>query len=70
MVKLYLGCIFQGKPHTEDGVMIFGLYLDGARWDPKTQSLQDSLPGFRFAHLPEILFQPVQVSNNIINIYF
>ncbi|VDI17489.1 dynein heavy chain, axonemal [Mytilus galloprovincialis] len=53
---------FTGKPHTDDGIVIFGLYLDGARWDPKTECLQDSLPGFRFAHLPEILFQPVQTT--------
>ncbi|CAC5424056.1 DNAH [Mytilus coruscus] len=56
---------FTGKPHTDDGIIIFGLYLDGARWDPKTECLQDSLPGFRFAHLPEILFQPVQTTTAI-----
>lgn len=53
--------MLQGKAHDEEGVVIFGLYLDGARWDPKEECLEDSLPGFRFAHLPEILFQPVKV---------
>ena len=40
---------------------IFGLYLDGARWDPKGGHLSDSLPGQRFSKLPEIHFKPVQV---------
>ena len=42
--------------------MIFGLYLDGARWDPEGGCLSDSLPGQRFSKLPEIHFKPVQVS--------
>ena len=41
--------------------MIFGLYLDGARWDPEGGHLSDSLPGQRFSKLPEIHFKPVQV---------
>ena len=40
---------------------IFGLYLDGARWDPEGGHLSDSLPGQRFSKLPEIHFKPVQV---------
>ena len=41
---------------------IFGLYLDGARWDPEGGHLSDSLSGQRFSKLPEIHFKPVQVS--------
>ncbi|KAH3851243.1 hypothetical protein DPMN_093722, partial [Dreissena polymorpha] len=51
---------FQGPTPPSDGVLIFGLYIDGARWDTQNNCVQDSLPGQRFARLPEIHFLPVQ----------
>ncbi|WAR20147.1 DYH6-like protein, partial [Mya arenaria] len=51
---------FKGNTPPEDGVLIFGLYIDGARWDTDADSLEDSLPGQRFSRLPEIHFKPVQ----------
>lgn len=51
---------FKSNKPPEDGVMIFGLYLDGARWDPKGGHLCDSLPGQRFSKLPDIHFKPVE----------
>ncbi|RUS88172.1 hypothetical protein EGW08_004069 [Elysia chlorotica] len=50
---------FSGPPPT-DGVRIYGLFLDGARWDPNTHSLQDCSTDERFCDLPEILFEPVE----------
>ncbi|XP_041352994.1 dynein heavy chain 6, axonemal-like isoform X2 [Gigantopelta aegis] len=52
---------FTSNHGPEDGVLIFGLFLDGARWDPTTYSLQDLQPGHRFCCLPEIHFMPVQI---------
>lgn len=41
-----------------DGVYIYGLFMDGARWDIGTQSLQDPMPGEMFASVPVIHFLP------------
>ena len=49
----------QGPAPPEDGVLVYGLYMDGARWDTKEKALGDSLPGQRFYRLPEIHFNPV-----------
>nr|XP_039247972.1 dynein heavy chain 6, axonemal-like [Styela clava] len=48
----------------EDGVKVFGLYLDGARWDPEIKLLVDSLPGIRHFRMPEIHFLPVPSVQN------
>ncbi|GFO34548.1 dynein heavy chain 1, axonemal, partial [Plakobranchus ocellatus] len=50
---------FSGTP-PRDGVLIYGLFLDGARWDLETHSLQDCTTDERFCDLPEILFEPVE----------
>ncbi|KAL4237693.1 Dynein heavy chain 14 [Mactra antiquata] len=54
---------FKGSKPPDDGVMIFGLYIDGARWDLDECCIQDSLPGQRFSKLPEIHFRPAQTSS-------
>ena len=54
-------CLFQGNQAPENGVLVFGLFLDGASWDPNHECLNDSRPGDRFSKLPEIHFEPVQV---------
>lgn len=28
-----------------DGILIHGLYLEGARWDTRTERLEESMPG-------------------------
>lgn len=43
-------------------MLVFGLFLDGASWDPHHECLNDSRPGDRFSKLPEIHFEPVQVN--------
>ena len=42
----------------EDGVFIFGLYLEGARFDAFSCQLEDSLPGRMYDLLPTIHFKP------------
>ena len=50
----------QGTPEDE-GVVVFGLYLDGAALDMKICCLTESLPGQRFFPLPKMRFIPVQI---------
>ena len=51
----------QGNGAPDDGVLVFGLHLDGAMWNLKSQCLEDLSMGDRFSRLPEIHFEPVQV---------
>jgi len=39
-----------------DGVFIYGLYMDGARWDRSEYSIEDQLPGEMYSYMPVILF--------------
>ncbi|XP_051041734.1 dynein axonemal heavy chain 14 [Phodopus roborovskii] len=40
------------------GVCIFGLFIEGARWDPKHEVLEDSLPTDLCCEFPDIQFLP------------
>ncbi|RYH31859.1 hypothetical protein EON65_01745 [archaeon] len=42
----------------EDGVVVFGLYLEGARFDQDIWQVTDSRPGQMYDLLPAIHFQP------------
>ncbi len=42
----------------EDGVIIFGLYMEGARFSHETWKCADSLPGRMYDLLPAIYFKP------------
>ncbi|ELU16870.1 hypothetical protein CAPTEDRAFT_116653 [Capitella teleta] len=53
----------QGPSPPSDGVLVFGLFLDGARWDLKQGALCDSLPLQRFCRLPELHFIPSKREN-------
>ncbi|XP_067943512.1 dynein axonemal heavy chain 6-like [Watersipora subatra] len=53
---------FQGPVYEGDGILVFGLYLDGARWDIEQKCLRDSRPGHRFSRLPELVLQPTQIA--------
>uniref|UniRef100_H2YVP8 AAA+ ATPase domain-containing protein n=1 Tax=Ciona savignyi TaxID=51511 RepID=H2YVP8_CIOSA len=44
-----------------DGVRVFGLFMDSGRWDVDQRMLQESLPNIRYFRMPEIIFMPVQV---------
>ncbi|KAK2149323.1 hypothetical protein LSH36_455g05009 [Paralvinella palmiformis] len=53
---------FKGNNKPEDGVLVFGLYLDGACWDLKTKAVIDLASGARFSRLPEIHFIPTMTT--------
>jgi dynein heavy chain len=44
----------------EDGCYIYGLYLEGARWDPEAECLNESIPKQLFTELPVLHLQPVK----------
>ncbi|XP_069464806.1 dynein axonemal heavy chain 14 [Ambystoma mexicanum] len=58
---------FKGSPSPAEGVLVFGLYLDGAKWNSETQTLEDSDLRDRFYPLPEIHFVPQQIINETEN---
>lgn len=42
----------------DDGVIVFGLYLEGARYDQTTGKMAESIPGKMYDLLPAIHFKP------------
>ena len=42
----------------EDGVYIYGLYVEGARWDRDNGCVADSLPGRMSEPMPVVWFKP------------
>ncbi|KAJ3183889.1 Dynein heavy chain 6, axonemal [Geranomyces variabilis] len=44
----------------QDGVLVHGLYMEGARWDREKRLLQDSFPMEMFSTMPLIRFIPSQ----------
>jgi len=44
----------------EDGVYIYGLFMDGARWDRENNIITDQFPTIMFDKLPVIWFKPVK----------
>jgi dynein heavy chain, axonemal len=41
-----------------DGVLVSGLFMDGARWDSEKHTVADSRPGEMFAPIPIVHFRP------------
>ncbi|KAG8584500.1 hypothetical protein GDO81_008853 [Engystomops pustulosus] len=50
-----------------EGVLVFGLYLDSAQWNPDTQALEECEEQDRFYPLPHIQFIPHKVENRSVN---
>uniref|UniRef100_A0A4W3JPJ3 Dynein heavy chain C-terminal domain-containing protein n=1 Tax=Callorhinchus milii TaxID=7868 RepID=A0A4W3JPJ3_CALMI len=54
----------QDESNFGDGVLVFGLYLDGAHWNAVGQSIEESKPGKRYCKMPSIHFLPVKIEKN------
>eukprot|EP00928_Gymnodinium_smaydae_P009061 TRINITY_DN13347_c0_g3_i1.p1 TRINITY_DN13347_c0_g3~~TRINITY_DN13347_c0_g3_i1.p1 ORF type:complete len:4331 (+),score=1052.12 TRINITY_DN13347_c0_g3_i1:55-13047(+) len=44
----------------QDGVYIYGMFLEGARWDVSKKQLEESLPKVLFVELPAVLMVPAK----------
>lgn len=44
----------------QEGVYIYGLFMDGARWDRNDSMIDDQFPGEMYCPMPVILFKPVE----------
>jgi dynein heavy chain len=42
----------------EDGVNVYGMYLEGAKWNPVIHSLDESDPKILFTKCPMMRFMP------------
>ena len=47
------------KEKAEDGCYIYGMFLEGCRWDNSTHMLNDSNPKELFSNLPMMQLKPV-----------
>uniref|UniRef100_A0A667I290 Dynein axonemal heavy chain 14 n=1 Tax=Lynx canadensis TaxID=61383 RepID=A0A667I290_LYNCA len=53
---------FEGTDRTHVGVHVFGLFVEGARWNREQNILEDSLPRELCYDFPEIYFLPTKLS--------
>uniref|UniRef100_A0A8D0YMW3 AAA+ ATPase domain-containing protein n=1 Tax=Sus scrofa TaxID=9823 RepID=A0A8D0YMW3_PIG len=53
---------FKGMDPTHNGVHIFGLFIEGARWNHEEKIVEDSLPCEICCDFPEIHFLPTKIS--------
>jgi dynein heavy chain len=53
----------------DDGVIIYGLYLEGARFDQSLQRVVESIPGKMYDLLPAIHFKPAVGHKQAANTY-
>lgn len=44
----------------ESGVYVYGLYLDGAKWDEASRTLTEQSYGVLYENMPPIWFEPVE----------
>ncbi|XP_073527968.1 dynein axonemal heavy chain 14 isoform X2 [Phyllobates terribilis] len=49
---------FSEEPPPQEGILVFGLFLDSAQWDPEAQVLEECEERDRFYSLPQIHFIP------------
>ena len=50
-------------PAPEDGVHVYGLFLEGARYDPATKVLSECEPKVLFTEIPMMWFEPMEEAN-------
>ncbi|KAI8619311.1 dynein heavy chain and region D6 of dynein motor-domain-containing protein [Chytriomyces sp. MP71] len=53
----------------EDGVLIRGLFIEGARWDRERKELQDSFPMEMYSPMPLMRFIPSQIPQREAGLY-
>ncbi|XP_063093605.1 dynein axonemal heavy chain 14 [Cavia porcellus] len=53
---------FKGFEPSHKGVHVFGLFIEGARWDQELNTLEDSLPLEICCDFPDIHFLPTKIS--------
>ncbi|XP_011359187.1 dynein heavy chain 14, axonemal [Pteropus vampyrus] len=53
---------FKGTDSKHIGVHVFGLFIEGARWNHEQKILEDSLPYEMCCDFPEIYFLPTKIS--------
>ncbi|XP_064811633.1 dynein axonemal heavy chain 6-like [Oncorhynchus masou masou] len=58
--------LFEGPAPPDEGVLVYGLYLDGASWDPVSHTLQELQHNIKHCPVPEIHFLPCQVSEDAV----
>ena len=51
------------KQQPDDGAYVYGLFIDGARWDMTNQLLAESEPKILFSEAPVIYLNPKQQDN-------
>ncbi|KAM3930843.1 dynein axonemal heavy chain 14 [Leptodactylus fuscus] len=59
--------VFQEASSPQEGVLVFGLYLDSAQWNPDTQVLEECEQRERFYPLPQIHFIPHVVDTGFVH---
>ncbi|XP_055228071.2 dynein axonemal heavy chain 14 isoform X2 [Gorilla gorilla gorilla] len=58
---------FKGSASSHTGVYIFGLFIEGARWNREQKILEDSLPLEMCCDFPDIYFLPTKISTETPN---
>ncbi|XP_008070687.1 dynein heavy chain 14, axonemal, partial [Carlito syrichta] len=59
---------FKGSDPSHPGVHIFGLFIEGARWNHEQKILEDSLPLEMCCDFPDIYFLPTKISTETANV--
>ncbi|OMJ88621.1 hypothetical protein SteCoe_9401 [Stentor coeruleus] len=59
-----IGNYLEVEERPDEGVLIYGLYMEGCRWDFDVMQLEDSRPGEMFSVAPLILFVPSEKGSN------
>jgi len=54
----YEGSAFKEPP--SDGVYVYGLFIDGGKWDQALKELDDANVGTLYSKLPGVWFEPEQ----------
>eukprot|EP00930_Biecheleria_cincta_P074768 TRINITY_DN6197_c0_g1_i1.p1 TRINITY_DN6197_c0_g1~~TRINITY_DN6197_c0_g1_i1.p1 ORF type:complete len:4188 (+),score=808.10 TRINITY_DN6197_c0_g1_i1:1794-12566(+) len=55
------------NPKPEEGCIVYGLFMDGARWDNEEGVIRDSEPKVLFTELPYMHWTPCERSNDTTN---